>query len=281
MATLARDGMADAAPPPDRIQRGRHSVVTRVCHWLNVVTIVLLVMSGLQIFNAHPSLYWGQYGADADRSWLQIGSSGGEGYLRIGELSVTTTGLLGQRESSVAATTAFPPWATIPSWRDLATGRRWHFFFAWLFILNGLVYLIAHTITGHMRRDIIPKPAELAPANVWHDVKEHARLNFPKGEAARRYHVLQKLAYGGTLLVILPMLVLSGLSMSPGINAAWDFLPDLFGGRAGARSMHFIAMWLLLGFIFVHVLMVVLAGPINQIRSMITGRFDLGEEPRA
>lgn len=247
MATLAPADLPRAGG--DRIQRGRHSVVTRVCHWINLLCIVVLIMSGLQIFNAYPSLHWGEFGATADPAWLRLDP--------------------------------FPGWATIPTWRDLATGRQWHFFFGWVFVINGLVYLTAHTISGHMRRDIIPRAAELAPAHVWHDVKEHARLNFPKGEAARRYHVLQKLAYGGTLLVILPVLILSGLSMSPSINASWDFLPDLFGGRAGARSMHFIAMWLLIAFIVVHVAMVMLAGPLNQIRSMITGRFDLGEEPRA
>ena len=266
----------------------RHTVVTRVCHWINVVCILVLLGTGLNIFNAHPALYWGQYGADADdgRRWLEIGATDGPagspiGQLRVGEVRVETTGVLGLSKNAdgSALSQAFPGWATIPSWRDLATGRRWHFFFAWLFILNGLVYLIASFANGHIQRQIWPRLRELRPANVLHDFVEHLKLRFPRGEDAKRYHVLQKIAYGGTVLILLPLMVLTGLSMSPGFNAAvGGFLPGLFGGRASARSIHFIVTNLVVLFIAVHVLMVVLAGPYNQIRSMITGRFDTGKE---
>ena len=106
----------------------------------------------------------------------------------------------------------------------------------------------------------------------------HATLRFPKGEAARRYNVLQKLAYLGVLLVLLPVMVLTGLTMSPAMDATWPWLLDLFGGRQSARSIHFIAAWLLVLFVVVHLVMVVLAGPLNEIRSMITGRYRLPEE---
>ncbi len=123
------------------------------------------------------------------------------------------------------------------------------------------------------RRDLAPRPAELHPAHVWQDVKDHARLRFPTGDAALRYNVLQKLSYAGVLFVLLPVIVLTGLTMSPGMNAAWPWLLDVFGGRQSARSIHFIATFLLVAFVVVHLLMVVLAGPVNELRSMITGRF--------
>jgi thiosulfate reductase cytochrome b subunit len=103
-------------------------------------------------------------------------------------------------------------------------------------------------------------------------------LRFPTGAAALKYSVLQKLAYFGVLFLLLPLLVLTGLAMSPGLNAAWPWLPQVFGGRPSARSIHFIAMTLLTAFIVVHLLMVLLAGPWNEIRSMITGRYRLPKE---
>ena len=142
-------------------------------------------------------------------------------------------------------------------------------------VLGGVAYGIASIVNRHFRNDLLPERRELAPAHLWHDIREHARLRFPKGEAARRYNVLQKLAYCGTLFGLLPLMVLTGLTMSPAMDAAWPWLLDLFGGRQSARSIHFIAAMLIATFIAVHLLMVLLAGPFNEIRSMITGRYRL------
>ena len=101
---------------------------------------------------------------------------------------------------------------------------------------------------------------------------------FRPGEAAQHYNILQKLSYGAVLFVFLPLMILTGLTMSPQMDSGWSFLVDLFGGRQSARSIHFIAAWLLVGFFFVHIAMVVLAGPINEVRSMITGRYKLPRE---
>ena len=274
---------AHASPPaaaPELFYR--HALVTRVTHWINALAVFFLLMTGLNIFNAHPALYWGQYGADDDdaRRWLEIGSAdqpGGPayGFVRIGDLTVRTTGVLGVStgKDGQAAAIGYPHWATFPSYRDLATARNWHFFFAWVLILNGLVYIAWSAISGHLRHDLLPRLKELSPANIAHDIWTHVRLQFPKGEEAKRYHILQKLAYGGTVLVFIPLVILTGLSMSPGVNAAWPWLVTLFGGRPSARSLHWVAANLILLFIVVHVLMVLLAGPYNEIRSMITGRF--------
>src|SRR5690606_30750790 len=119
-------------------------------------------------------------------------------------------------------------------------------------------------------RDLAPRRAELAPRHIWADIKAHARLRFPRGEAALRYNILQKLSYFGVVALLLPAMILSGLAMSPGMDASWPWLIDLFGGRQSARSIHFIAAMLIVLFVLVHLVMVVLAGPVNEIRSMIT-----------
>ena len=124
----------------------------------------------------------------------------------------------------------------------------------------------------------MPRRRELSPRNILHDIWLHMRLKFPRGEDAKRYHILQKLAYGGTVFVLLPLMIATGLAMSPGIGASWSWLIDLFGGRQSARSFHFIVATLVVGFVIVHVAMVLLAGPYNEIRSMITGRFRIDPE---
>jgi thiosulfate reductase cytochrome b subunit len=256
----------------------RHSVVTRLTHWLNVFCLSLLLLSGLQIFNAHPELYWGQYGADGDPAVLTIGSEHGEdgvrGFVRAAGVDLTTTGLLGvSGVDGVPTARAFPEWLTIPSYKDLASGRRWHFFFAWLLVINGAVYLVSGLFTGHLRRDLLPSLRQLSPSHLWHEIVDHARLRFPEGDEARRYNALQKLTYLLVIVILLPTMVLTGLTMSPGMNAALPALVDIFGGRQSARTLHFITATLLVLFVLVHVAMVVLSGPWNNLRSMITGRY--------
>jgi thiosulfate reductase cytochrome b subunit len=152
-------------------------------------------------------------------------------------------------------------------------GRRWHFFFAWAFVANLLVYLVAGLAGGHFCRDLLPGREQLRPRALLKDLANHLRLKFPRGEAARHYNPLQKLTYLGVIGVLLPLMILTGLAMSPGIDAIVPWLVDLFGGRQSARTIHFIAAGLMVLFVFVHVAMVLLAGPVNELRAMITGRF--------
>jgi thiosulfate reductase cytochrome b subunit len=260
----------------------RHRLSTRVWHWTNAVVLLVMLMSGLMIFNAHPRLYWGQYGANPDTPWLQIGSAGDRGFLQIGGLTVTTTGVLGLWEDRNGRERrwAFPYWATIPSSYNLALSRRWHLTFAWLFAGAIGLYIIWSLSNGHARRDLAPRARELTPSHILEEIKHHATLNFPKGEAARHYNILQKLTYIVVLVILIPLMVLTGLTMSPAMSSAWPWLLELFGGRQSARSIHFIAAFLLVLFFLVHILMVILAGPFNEIRSMITGRYRLPEEKR-
>ena len=113
---------------------------------------------------------------------------------------------------------------------------------------------------------------------MWQDIKAHVRLRFPTGKAAMQYNILQKLAYGGVLFVLLPGAILTGLTMSPGMNAALPWLVDIFGGRQSARSLHFLCTFALAGFFFIHIAMVLLAGPVNELRSIVTGWYRLPRE---
>src|SRR5438270_3433495 len=264
---------AELPAPPQRRLAYRHRLPTRLWHWVNALTVFVMLMSGLMIFNAHPHLYWGKYGANFDYARFEIFSRDGRGYLRIGPETFETTGVLGISGNQAAQhlrPTAFPGWATIPSSYNLAAGRLWHLFFAWVLALGLAVYLAVSIWNRHLQKDVAPTREELRPSHLWQDIKDHARLRFPTGEAASRYNILQKLSYGPVLLVLLPVMVLTGLCMSPGADPWLPWLVDLFGGRQSARSIHFIDMWLLLGFFLVHLTMVILAGPINEIGSMIT-----------
>lgn len=273
-----------ATPPAARRQLvRRHSATVRITHWLNVVCLSFLLMSGLQIFNAHPRLYWGPYGADADQAFIAISArqSGDalQGFFQIGPVSVRTTGFLGvSKEGDRTTARAFPAWLTIPSYHDLGAGRHWHFFFAWLLVFNGLIYLAHGVWRGHFRRDLLPSGGQLTLRHLWQEVLDHARLRFARGEAARRYNALQKLSYLVVAFGLLPLMVLTGLTMSPGLDTAFHFVPDLFGGRPSARTLHFISAFLLVLFVVVHVVMVLVSGWWNNLRSMLTGRYAVTDE---
>ncbi|MGH7022909.1 MAG: cytochrome b/b6 domain-containing protein [Caulobacteraceae bacterium] len=271
---------AETVPPPAKRETiYRHSVATRITHWINVLVISLLLMSGLNIFNAHPRLYWGQAGADFDHAWFQLGAVGERGFARIGDLSIDTTGVLGVSKSHGAVEAqGFPDWATWPGYRDLATARRWHFSLAWLLVFNGAAYYLFSLASGHLRRDIAPTKADLAPRNIWRSIVDHVRLKHPVGVEAKRYNILQKFAYLAVIAVLLPLMVLTGLTMSPGVDSAVPWLTDVLGGRQSARGIHFICANLIVLFVIVHVVEVFLAGVVNEVRSMITGRYVVPRE---
>jgi thiosulfate reductase cytochrome b subunit len=254
----------------------RHALIVRVTHWVNVLCLLVLLMSGLQIFNAHSTLYWGSK-SEPDRAVLSMrtvqrddGSYAGR--TTVGPWTFDTTGVLGLSGSGKdLESRGFPSWITLPSYRDLATGRRWHFAFAWLFVLNGLAYLAYSLWSGHVRRDLAPTRGELG--HIGTSISEHVRFRFPKGEEAKHYNVLQKLAYLAVIFGLLPLVVLSGLTMSPALDAAFPFLLDIFGGRQSARTVHFLCATGIVMFVLVHVFMVFVSGLWNNLRSMITGRY--------
>ncbi|MDP3896045.1 MAG: cytochrome b/b6 domain-containing protein [Mesorhizobium sp.] len=255
----------------------RQTVWTRATHWIWAISLFFLLLTGLQIFNAHPALYIGnQSGFAFDNVILEIGAentdAGPVGFTKIFGQRFDTTGVLGLSASDGRpAAKAFPGWATIPSFHDLATGRVIHFFFAWLLVATMFVWLTASAINGHLRRDIVPGARDIG--NLGRDIADHARLRF---HHTRDYSVLQKLAYAGVMLVLLPLMIVTGLAMSPGMNAFAPWLPEVLGGRQTARTVHFVAMLLLVLFFLIHMAMIVAAGPINEMRSILTGWYRTG-----
>ena len=215
----------------------RHVLSTRIWHWLNLLCVVVLFMSGLTISNAHRLLYWGDWGFDRSQAWLEV--------------------------------PRFPDWMTIPGYYSLAVARDWHILMAWPFALGLLFMWIAMLLNRHFKRDLTTTRKEWHPKAIWRDIVEHAKLNFDHGEG--KYNFLQKLAYGLVLGVFLPMMVFTGIAISPGMEPTFGWLVDLLGGRQSARSLHFIFAFAILGFFIVHVALVLLSGPIGQMRAMITG----------
>ncbi len=272
---------------PQREVMYRHSAVVRVTHWINAVYLALLLMSGLRIFNYHPSLYWGNYGYRGVPSFISITSIEDSetdeltGITRIGPWRFETTGVLGVSADADGdpAAMAFPNWITLPGGPGLALARDWHFALAWLLVANGAVYLLFGFLSGHFRRDIAPAAAELGPRHLSREMWDHIRLRRARGDAARRYNVLQKLAYIIVIFVLLPLMLATGLTMSPAVTAAAPVLFDIFGGRQSARTIHFLVANLLVLFVIVHVLQVFVAGAFNGMRSMVTGRHVVRPEP--
>lgn len=254
----------------------RQRASTRVTHWIWAICLFFLLLSGLQIFNAHPALHIGkEAGFDYSNAIVEIGSdfSGQtpKGVTTVFGHSLDTTGFLGiSGPADDPNDAAFPGWLTIPASRDLATGRVVHFFFAWMLLATLLAWLVASLRNRHLRKDVLPRRRDIE--GLRRDLVDHLRFRFRHGV---RYTPLQKLAYAGVMFVLFPLIVVTGICMSPGLDAVFPWLPEALGGRQTARTLHFAAMLLLVLFFVVHMAMIVAAGPANEIRSIVTGRYRL------
>lgn len=272
-----------AAPVKERYSYARHAWPVRLMHWINVLAVTILFMSGLNIFNAHPALYWGKSSYTGRAPLLQMSAmqtpdGAVVGMTRVGDHVFDTTGVLGASKGSTGewAARGFPSWITIPDGQWLAMARAWHFFFAWVFVLNGLAYLTYIVVSRHLRGDLWPTGEDWR--SIGRSIVDHLKFKHPTGEAAKRYNVLQKLAYLVVIFVLLPLIALMGLGMSPRLNGVFTGWVDIFGGRQSARTIHFIIAWLLVGFVAIHVFEVLISGAWNHLRSMVTGRFVVDKE---
>jgi thiosulfate reductase cytochrome b subunit len=258
----------------------RQDGVTRLTHWVWAVAMFFLLLSGLGIFNARPNLYIGQQsGFGFHNSIVDIFAvntpNGPRGQTNVLGQTFDTTGVLGMSGPAAQPDfTAFPQWATIPARYDLATSRVVHFFFAWILVGTLFIWVVNALITGHLWRDIILKPRDIRELPA--DIISHIKLRFTHG---RTYSPLQKIAYFGVLVIAFPLIILTGLTMSPGMDTAWPWLLDLFGGRQTARTIHFFTMAAFVLFFVVHIIMVILANPLNELRSMITGYYRTNIKP--
>jgi len=253
----------------------RHTGMVRALHWINALCLLVMLMSGLQIFNAHPALYWGQI-SNFDHPFVSLfGEQDNAGHIvkgvtQIGHWQFNTTGLFGASyEDGQLTARGFPDWVTLPGPQWLAMGRLWHFFFAWILVINGLAFITYALVKQHAQKDLFPTRADIR--HIGREILDHLRLRFPKGEAAKRYNALQKIAYFTVIFVLGPLIVLTGLTMSPTMDSVFPGLLWVFGGRQSARTIHFICAFSFLGFFIIHIVMVVLSGTWNNLRSMITG----------
>ncbi|CAG0123821.1 Putative protein-methionine-sulfoxide reductase subunit YedZ1 [Rhodocyclaceae bacterium] len=272
---------------PEMPSRGRlyyrHKLPVRIMHWINVIAVFILLMSGLQIFNAHPALYWGKSSYTGrppllEMKALEIEENDGADDRVIGVTSIfghqfETTGILGlsKNPSGLPVARGFPAWATLPGPQWLAMGRRWHLFFAWVFTINGLAYVAYSLVSRHLSGDLVPTSRDWR--SIGRSIKDHLLLRHPRGEAARHYNVLQKLTYLGVIFGVLPLAILMGWAMSPWLDSVIPGWVDIVGGRQSARTLHFVAACALVAFVLIHVLEMIISGFWNNLRSMITGNY--------
>ena len=255
----------------------RHSIAARVTHWLWALAMLVLVMSGLQIFNAAPYLDASDNSNPARRilSFDAAKTADGKpiGTTTIFGHTFTTTHVLGYTDDGQGGEEgrAFPGALTLPATQDLADGRVWHLFFGWVLVLSLVTYIIVGAIRKDLR-ELILRPSDipkLLPMQLYYF---HSRREPPPHGT---YNPLQKAAYTVVLFGFIPLIVLTGMALSPGIDAISGPLVWLLGGRQFARTWHFTLMVLLIGYFATHMLLVFSTGPWNNIKSMITGWYKL------
>jgi thiosulfate reductase cytochrome b subunit len=219
--------------------RARFSVLVRITHWLNTTSFIALVVSGFGILLAHPRFYWGE--------------TGGLGTPSIFDLPL-------------------PFMIGGPS----GWGRYMHFQAAWLCVLTGLLYAISGLVSQHFQRNLLPAKGQLSWNALRRELWNHLRFNRPAPEEAHSYNVLQKLSYLAVVFFLFPLMIWTGMAMSPAVTSVFPFFVTSSGGYETARTIHFFAANLLVLFVLVHVAMVCLAGFVQRTRAMITGRVSGG-----
>jgi thiosulfate reductase cytochrome b subunit len=257
----------------------RHSITARVTHWLWALALLVLVMSGLQIFNAAPYLDASDK-SDPARRVLSFDAQKTADGKPVGTMTVlghtfTTTHVLGYTDDGVGgeAARAFPGAVTLPAGQDLADGRVWHFFFGWVLALSLIAYLAAGIVRKDLR-ELILRPSDLPKLLPMQLYYFRLRKEPPPHGT---YNPLQKAAYTVVLFGFIPLIMLTGLALSPGVDAISGPLVWALGGRQFARTWHFALMALLIGYFLTHMVLVFSTGPWNNIKSMFTGWYRLKE----
>ncbi|HEV3182801.1 MAG TPA: cytochrome b/b6 domain-containing protein [Steroidobacteraceae bacterium] len=249
---------------PDSASAGSgHTRWVRVTHWIVAASVLTLAVSGFTILMAHPRLYWGTVGNDLTPALIELPVS--RNY-RHGGWEVSTPSFP-DGERAVSAIRTY----------DILNQNSWarslHFLAAWFLVLTGAIYLLVGIFSGHLRRDLLPRRGELTPRRLRDDLTTHLR---PRGTqpapGGPPYGLLQKCTYCGVVFLGLPLMVVTGLAMSPAITAAYPFLSGVFGGTQSARTIHFCLFVALILFLVVHLVMVGLSGFKRQMRAMTFGR---------
>ena len=239
----------------------RHRRWVKISHWIITVSFLLLAFTGFEILMVHPRLYWGEVGNDLTPALFEIPISrnykhnGWEGH----------TGFFNTTNSPITAN------RTYDIFNKNGWGRSLHFLSAWFLVATGLVYLFFGIFTGHFRKRLFPQRGQFTLRLLWQDLKDHIRKQIPHNEQGA-YNLLQKYTYMGVVFIVLPLMVLTGLTMAPAVVAAFPFLLDLFGGTQSARTIHFFASIAVELFLIVHVVMVIRSGFKQQIKAMTIGK---------
>ena len=217
----------------------RHSAVARITHWINAISFICLLPSGFAILLAHPRLYWGETGALGAPSLIDL---------------------------------PLPFVLDISIVNIRGPGRYLHFLAAWVCVLTGLLYVVSGVITRHFVRELLPSKSQLVWRSFAHTVANHIHFRRPPEEEALSYNVLQRLAYLTVVFILFPLMVWTGLGMSPALSSVFPWLSTIFGGQQSARTVHFFVAVFLVVFLLVHIVMVVRAGFRARMRAMITGQ---------
>ena len=224
----------------------RHSALVRVTHWITTLCFLALVVSGAEIVVSHPRFYWGETG------------------------NVLTTPLFRLPIPSSRALVPSGYGYVLPDQNGWS--RYLHFQAAWIVVLTGLLYIISALLTGHLRKNLLPGKADLSWGAFSTSIANHLRFERPSEAEAWSYNVLQRLTYLFVIFFLCPLVIWTGLAMSPAFVSAVPATVTLLGGQQSARTIHFFVSLALLLFLLVHVVMVCLAGFRSRMRVMITGR---------
>jgi thiosulfate reductase cytochrome b subunit len=235
--------MADALRP-------RHALLVRITHWLITIAFVALLVSGLELVVSHPRFYWGETGNNNTPPLFQIPIPASRSLVPTGYNYV------------------------LPDQNGWS--RYLHFQSAWLLVLTGLLYVGVSVFNGHFRRNLFPTQSDVSPKQLALSIVQHVRFERPSAQEAWSYNVLQRLAYLLVIFVVFPLIIWTGLAMSPSFVSAFPFAVNVLGGQQSARTLHFVLTWLLVLFLLVHVFMVIFAGFRSRMRAMITGRVAAG-----
>jgi thiosulfate reductase cytochrome b subunit len=234
--------MADAADT----NTPRHTAIVRVTHWITTLCFFALLVSGVEIVISHPRFYWGETG------------------------NVLTPALFVLPIPASRSTVPTGYRFVLPDQNGWS--RYLHFQAAWAVVLTGLIYALYSLITRHFRKNLLPAGADLSWRAISSSLASHLRFKPPGAEEERSYNVLQRLAYLFVIFVLFPLVIWTGLAMSPAVASAFPFAVTVLGGQQSARTIHFFVSLFLVGFLVVHIAMIWVAGFRSRMRAMITGR---------
>ena len=237
---------------PAKTVPSRHSALVRVTHWITTLCFLALLLSGVEIVVSHPRFYWGEAGNINTPTLFKIP--------------------IPASRSSVPTGYGY----VLPDQNGWS--RYLHFQAAWVAVLTGLLYVISSLFSGHLRRNLLPGGADLSWRSFSTAIADHLRFKPPSEEETWSYNLLQRLTYLLVIFILFPLVIWTGLAMSPAIASVFPGAVSVLGGQQSARTLHFFVTVFLVFFLLIHILMIGLTGFRNRMRAMITGR-GMNKEP--